>query len=281
VPYRTADETAAYFRYPPPYERRPLWVAGDIEGFAGLFITEGSDSAWLQLAVAAASRRRGLGRALFETAVAEARTSGCTALAGRHASPAGAAFAHALGATETRADVTSVLDLGSARLEVEPVAGYELLSWGDPVPDDLVESYAAARNAINDAPAANEGEQYLWTVDTVRGQEATLAERGREYRVTVAVDRSGEVAAFTELRLSPEMASVEDTATVAAHRGRGLAMWVKAESLRRLRAERPGVRLVTTTNAADNAPILAANRRLGFEPVATGITASIPLAQGT
>jgi hypothetical protein len=38
------------------------------------------------------------------------------------------------------------------------------------------------------------------------------------------------------------------------------------------------VRLVTTTNAAENAAILAVNRRLGFEPAATATTASVPLA---
>jgi mycothiol synthase len=86
------------------------------------------------------------------------------------------------------------------------------------------------------------------------------------------------VAAFTELRFSPApgtVASTEDTATVASHRGRGLAAWVKAESLERLRAERPGVRLVTTTNAAENEAILAVNRHLGFEPAAVATTASL------
>lgn len=73
------------------------------------------------------------------------------------------------------------------------------------------------------------------------------------------------------------VASTEDTATVAAQRGRGLAGWVKAESLRRLRADRPDVRLVTTTNAAGNEPILALNRRLGFERVAVATTASVSL----
>ena len=95
----------------------------------------------------------------------------------------------------------------------------------------------AARNAINDSPQSNADENYLWTVGMVRGEEAMLAQRGRELRVTVTLDARGEVAAFTELRLSPlpgTVASTEDTATVAPHRGRGLATWVKTESLRRL-----------------------------------------------
>jgi mycothiol synthase len=217
----------------------------------------------------------------FEEATAEARRLGCVALALRHSTPGGAAFARSLGARDTRVDVTSVLELPRARLAGVSVLGYGLESWVGPTPDELVESYAEARNAINDAPQSNEHEWDVWSVDTVRGLEATLARRGREVRVTVALDADEHVVSFTELRLSPDpgtVASTEDTATVTAHRGRGLAAWVKAESLARLRAERPQVQLVTTTNAAENAAILAVNRRIGFEPAATATTASVSLA---
>jgi GNAT superfamily N-acetyltransferase len=281
VPYRDEAETVAFLRHPPPFERRPLWIAGDVDGFARLGIIDGSRSAWLELAVAQGSRRQGIGRVLLDAAAAEARSHGCTAVAGRHMTPAGAAFARTAGAVDARQDITSLLELGAAELGLVPVDGYRLESWIGAAPGELVESYAAARNAINDAPSANDEEDYLWTVEMVRGQEDMLAQRGRELRVTIALDAAGEVAAFTELRLSAipgAVASTEDTATVAAHRRRGLAGWVKAESLRRLRAERPNVRLVTTTNAAENAAILALNRRLGFERAAVATTASLSLA---
>jgi len=176
--------------------------------------------------------------------------------------------------------VTSVLDLPAATLDAASVDGYRLSSWIGRAPDRLVASYAVVRNALNDAPASNDSEQYISTVETVRGDESMLERRGREQRITVAVGPAGDVVAFTELRVSREpgsVASTEDTATVAAHRGRGLAGWVKAESLRRLRADRPDVRLVTTTNAAQNAPILALNARLGFERAAVATTASVSL----
>ena len=211
---------------------------------------------------------------------AEARRLGCRELAGHHATPAGAAFAAAAGASDTRTDVRSLLDLPGAALDAPAVDGYRLLSWIGAAPERLLAGYAVARNAINDAPASNELEQHVWTEETVRDEEAMLEQRGRQLRITVALDPGENVAAFTELRISPEpgaVASTEDTATVAAHRGRGLAGWVKAESLRRLRADRPDVRLVTTTNAAGNEPILALNRRLGFERVAVATTASVAL----
>jgi mycothiol synthase len=281
VPYRDEAETASYLRHPPPFEKRPLWVAGDVEGFARLGIIEGSRSAWLELVVARPSRRRGIGRALLDMAVAEARRHGCTALAGRHVTAAGAAFARSAGAEDARQDITSVLELGRAELNLVPVPGYCVRSWIGAAPSELIESYARARNAINDAPQANADENFEWTVDMVRGDEAMLAERGRDLRITVALDAHDEVTAFTELRVSRvpgTVASTEDTATVASHRGRGLAAWVKAESLSRLRTERPNVGLVTTTNAAENAAILALNRRLGFTQAAVSTTASLSLA---
>lgn len=66
----------------------------------------------------------------------------------------------------------------------------------------------------------------------------------------------------------------DDTTTVPAARGRGLALAVKIESLRRLRAERPDVERVGTKNAEQNEAILAINRKLGFVPVLT-LTASV------
>jgi mycothiol synthase len=280
VPYRDEAETAAYLRHPPSFERRPLWIAGDVEGFARLGIIDGSRSAWLELAVAQPSRRRGIGRALLDAAAAEARRHECTAVAGRHVIAAGAAFARSAGAEDVRRDITSVLELRAARLDAVPVGGYRVESWLGAAPADLLESYTAARNAINDAPPSSADENYEWTVEMVRGEEEMLAQRGRELRVTVALDARGAVAAFTELRVSPvpgTVASTEDTATVAAHRGRGLASWVKTESLNRLRSERPKVELVTTTNASENEAILAVNRRLGFAQAAVATTASLAL----
>lgn len=56
---------------------------------------------------------------------------------------------------------------------------------------------------------------------------------------------------------------------VAAHRHRGLARWLKAESLAALMAGRPDVPLVRTANATGNAGMLAVNRAVGFTIAAT------------
>jgi hypothetical protein len=144
-----------------------------------------------------------------------------------------------------------------------------------------VASFAEARQAINDAPRAAEGEWQEWNVTRVRDLERMAKERGRQIRVTVATDAAGEVVALTELRVALTAAAVattEDTVVVAAHRGRGLARWVKAESVALLRRDRPDVELVATTNAEANIAIRAVNTRLGFLPAAmlTACSVAVP-----
>ena len=98
-------------------------------------------------------------------------------------------------------------------------------------------------------------------------------------RVSIAMNESGEIGAFTELRVSSgsTIAFTDDTGTVAAHRGKGLARAVKLESLRRLRADHPEVDLVTTMNAEENAAMRHINESVGFRPVATLTTATLTL----
>ena len=62
-----------------------------------------------------------------------------------------------------------------------------------------------------------------------------------------------------------------------SHRGRGLARWVKAESLRLRARDRPDVALVATTHAEENAAIRHVNERLGFVPLATHTTCVLRL----
>jgi hypothetical protein len=148
-----------------------------------------------------------------------------------------------------------------------PPARYPQLSWIGPVTHHQLDSYATAPDAIRDAPASDGVTLDEWTPSMVRATEESVAAAGRQLRVTAALDGAGSVVAFTVIRVSPEpgtTASTDDTAVVRAHRGRGLAARVKVESLRLLVADRPDVALVTTTNAADNGPMLAVNRKLGF-----------------
>ena len=185
-----------------------------------------------------------------------------------------------MGASDTRRWIQSHLSLADADLQVEPVQGYRLQSWSGAAPESLVVSYARVREAINDAPSTTEEDWAPWDVSRVRDQERWIELRGREMRVTVALAGVGDVAAFTELRVSRAdgaVADTQDTAVVRSHRGKGLARWVKAESLRLLAADRPDVALVGTTNAEENAAMRHVNELLGFVPVAAHTTCVLRL----
>jgi RimJ/RimL family protein N-acetyltransferase len=199
---------------------------------------------------------------------------------GFHVTPGGAAFCARAGAVDGQRNVRSLLRLAEARLP-EPVVpdGWSLVSWTRRAPDELVESFARARAALDDAPTPDGMEFPVETPETIRDLEAALERRGREGRVTVALDPEGDVGAFTEVRVTPgsALAFTEDTATVPAHRGRGLATAVKLESLRRLRAEHPQVEVLTTMNAEENRAMRRVNERVGFAVAATLTTATITL----
>ena len=88
--------------------------------------------------------------------------------------------------------------------------GWRLRSWIGRAPDELVESFAVARDAMNDAPAPAGVEGWTTTVEEVRRIEQTAAARGREIRVTVALDDHDEIGAFTDLRATPGETSGSD-----------------------------------------------------------------------
>jgi hypothetical protein len=131
---------------------------------------------------------------------------------------------------------------------------------------------------MDDAPGSAALGIPLPTVERIRASEESLARRGREMRLTVAL-REGAVGAFTELRLSAGAAAgfTDDTATTAPNRRLGLATAVKLESLRRFREDHPDVRFITTSNDEENAAMLAINRRVGFAPTVTWTQAYLDL----
>jgi mycothiol synthase len=95
-----------------------------------------------------------------------------------------------------------------------------------------------------------------------------FAAAGQELRVVVAVhEDSGEVAGITELTVrptAPDQAQQMDTAVRKEHRGRGLGRAIKAEMMRRLVADRPGLARVSTTTASDNVHMIGVNHSIGY-----------------
>ena len=281
-PFREPSLSLAYYRYWSDQLRRRFvaWEGDELAGGAVLMIPSPTFVV-ADVLVRPESRRRGIGAALLEAVKAAAREEGVASFFGHHRDEAGAAFARFAGAVDDQCDVAAALPLREVVLPEPRVPdGWRLRSWSGPAPDELIVSYAEARNAINDAPAPGDADYGVTDVAWVRAMEETAAARGREIRATVALDEQGRVGAFTDLRVSAPpcpVAGTDDTATVPWARRRGLSLAVKAESLRLLRDARPDVELVRTLNAEHNTAMRAVNAKLGFVPVAVLTTTILTL----
>jgi GNAT superfamily N-acetyltransferase len=276
-PPRGAEEAIAFYRHPPATHTTCLWRAGP--GVATLAV-HGPKAAFVHVLVPPDDRRRGVGTALLEAVCARCRELEVTALHGHHTTPAGASFAARFGARDGQRVVRSLLDLHDAELpEPRVPVAWELVTWLTRVPDAHLAAFVRARAAMDDAPTSDAMEVPSSTAEKVRASEESLARRDREMRVTVALGAGGEIGAFTELRVSrgSTLGFTDDTGTVPAHRGKGLARAVKLESLRRLRNDHPEIEVVSTSNAEENLAMRHINASLGFRPTVTETTATLPL----
>jgi mycothiol synthase len=224
-------------------------------------------------------RRRGVGgqlaRPVIDTAAAEGRSS----LVGStfDSVPAGAAFALRLGARAARVNRTSELRMSDVDWDLVQswidagrtrALGYSLDSWDGPFPDELAGDAAAFHHLVQAKPRDDlDTADVVLRADHVVELDRALVEAGRQRWTIFVRDRSGRCVGGTEVTFEPWDATValqQNTAIGEAHRGRGLAKWVKASMLDRIRRERPEVERVRTSNAFSNAPMLAINNTLGF-----------------
>jgi len=279
-PMRSVDEVIAFYRHQPLTHTSCLWLTQG--GMAALSV-HGPRAAFLQLLVEPLRRRRGLGTALLDQVLARCRDIGVEALRGAHSTVQGAAFARRCGAVDEQRVVRSLLDLRPAALpEPRLPDGFRLVTWLAEVPEAHLAAYVRARTAMDDAPTPEGLDFPSWTAEQVRGSEESLRRREREMRLTVALREDGEIGAFTELRVSrgSSLGFTDDTGTVAAERGKGLARAVKVESLRRLRADHPEIEVVKTSNAEENAVMRGLNESIGFRAASVDTTAALDLRSG-
>jgi GNAT superfamily N-acetyltransferase len=283
---RTFPQLAQLTRRPSSYYRRTLLVArgaGRFVGTAelGLTVEDNLQLADLQVRVVPEARRRGVGRALHEELVRRARAAGRTTWLGEVNQPLEGGpspaygFATALGYRVVQEQDHQLLQLpvDVATLVAFPgiPSGYEVMTWGNRAPDDLVEAYAAMHTQMGrDAPSGEVDHQPVEiTVDRVRqGEERTVA----AYDQIVAVARrksDGVFGGYTLVYLvhDADYAVQDDTLVMPEHRGRGLGMALKVAVLRLLAAEHPERTVIHTWNAVENAFMQRINRELGFRPV--------------
>ena len=263
-------------------EPQETWLAVGADGQpAGCYLLELPDrenktTAFLYPVVGLAARRHGLGRALTGHAARRAGRAGRTLLSSnaRAGSP-GAAFARAIGAKVGFEEARRVLEVGPelpaalarVRAAAEPhAAGYRLRYWTGPAPEDLVEQICALEAAMADAPHEDWFEPLTWDADRIRAADKRLLAQGVEqYSIGAVHEASGELAALTQLVVTPgdSWGYQGMTAVVRPHRGHRLGLLLKAAMLEQLPGLEPAVRQVQTFNSVDNEHMVAVNDGLG------------------
>jgi GNAT superfamily N-acetyltransferase/RimJ/RimL family protein N-acetyltransferase len=271
---------------------REVWLApGRAGGAAGWYRLElpereNRDRAYLDVVVHPAERRHGLGTTLLRHAAARTAEHGRSVLSGmaRDGTP-GEGFARWSGAEPGVVEIQRVLELGKLaddrlaglRDQAEQAAaGYSLVSWTGPVPEESIEQAAALYAALNDAPHSPGEEPAVWNERRVRESDARRPAYGtRDYTVAARHDASGELAALSEMIVDPAHPGWGHqgvTAVTRKHRGHRLGLLVKVAMLQWLATSEPQLEQVATWNGKSNAHMIAINEALGYTILGPPVT---------
>jgi GNAT superfamily N-acetyltransferase len=246
---------------------------------------ENRDRAFTIPVVHPKSRRAGIGRSLLRHVAVRAAANDRAILASVSVQgSAGEAFAGSVGAKPGLIEARRLLDLGKIptsqftrlRESAEPkAAGYTIVRWTGPTPEEYLGLVAEAFNAMNDAPRDEGWEDDIWDADRVRerGNRVLRLTNVRGYSVAAIHDASGEMAGLTQVELSPEHPDWGYqglTAVIGPHRGHRLGLLTKATMLEWLATAEPQIKRVVTGNAASNEHMIAVNEMLGFEVYGPG-----------
>lgn len=256
-------------------------------GTARLPLRDNLSVATVSLSVLPSRRRRGVGTALAEGILAFVRSEGRTNVVWTVGSPLdeespGCSFSHNMGARRALLRLRRELDLRKVddreldnllRTQIEGRdSAYEIVTWVDRAPDDLVEGVANLVGRMStDTPSGDLSlEPEVWDAPRWREKESDAFRAGRRRLAAGAVDRSGHLAAFTDIGAwarEPTVAEQWNTIVDPEHRGNRLGLATKVANLRNLRREIPGALRLETWNALENSRMIAINELLGFQIV--------------
>ncbi|MGX1676345.1 GNAT family N-acetyltransferase [Streptomyces sp. NPDC055400] len=277
------------------HSRRLAWLASDADanpvGTAFLRLFDGGQEhlAELTLHVHPVERRKGVGSRLLDTAVAAARdnTRRCVVAQAEAGSPGenflpAHSFRKVLTLRFARLPLANVDTTALAEIIERPHPGYRLASWQGTVPDDLAQTFAASRRAMDDMPMeATDHGTTAWDVDRVRAAAKAVEQRGDHLHTVVAIDTSnGSITGFTELVVpggGTGDAQHYGTGVLPEHRGHGLGRWMKAEAIRQAHGHYPDLGGLLTDTADSNTHMRHISDSLGYVPTHTTLQYQLDL----
>ena len=241
-------------------------------------------SAFADVTVLPASRRRGVGSALLGRIEEISRARGRRYLIGGAVTPpggssAGLEFARAAGFDVVNREGLKALDLDDhpdwspldARV-AERIGGYRIVQWQDRTPDEHVEGLCVALSSFLGMVPTGELalEDSEWTPQRLRDNEARSARLGRRVFAAAGIAPDGTLAAYTDCSVEaarPTRATIDVTFALPEHRGHSLGLAVKLANHRSLRAAVAECRTVLTDNADTNVHMNAVNDAMGYRLV--------------
>ena len=229
---------------------------------------------WIHVAVDPAVRRRGVGSLLFDALRTFARDHGATQYRAeaRDTLPASLAFAQRHGFAVERHIFESTLDLATfdetpfagaiERAEASGVRFFTLADEGD-TEAARRQAWQVERRVCLDIPGGSEGATRPFDAWVKQVCEAAWY---RPDAQIVAADgqRWIGLSALGYYETPQPMMYQMITGVDREYRGRGIALALKLLGMRC--ARRYGAAYIRTNNDSQNAPILAVNRKLGFQP---------------
>jgi GNAT superfamily N-acetyltransferase len=263
------------------------WLASDQDGvptgsaFMHVFTrAQQVHLALLELNIHPAERDGDSGRLLLEAVVAAARSHDRRRIIThvRAGSPGEACLAEygfhrVLTLVSTRlalsgTDITALEDVVARGR-----AGYRLESWDGMVPGRLEGTFLASRRAMDDTPTGGlDLAAVPWDTARLRAMAESVERNGDVLHTVVAVDARETIAGYTELAVPVSgtgNAVHYGTAVLPGHRGRGLGLWMKAESIRQVRVRYPDLDGLLADTADGNTHMERVNAELGYQQTHT------------
>lgn len=231
-------------------------------------------SFWLHVVVDPAVRRHGVGSALFGAVRDFARARGATRYhaEARDTLPEALEFAQRHGFAVERHIFESTLDLASfdetrfmgtvERVEASDIHFFTLADVGD-TEEARRKAWEVERRVCQDIPGGSEGATRPFDAFVKQVCEAAWYRPDAQF-VAADGERWIGLSALGYYEQPQPMMYQMITGVDRAYRGRGIALALKLLGVRC--ARRHGAPYIRTNNDSENAPILAVNRTLGFQP---------------